>query len=77
MLSRIEDVPEDVLRPDDMDTGAVIFNVHADMNMEDVFKKRNDVVEAFSLGRDLKRLHQISFDTGGRTAVVSYGIEQV
>jgi len=44
---------------------------------KDVFKRRDSVVEAVNLGRNVKRLHQVSLDTGGRTAVVSYGVEQV
>ena len=77
MLFRIEDVPEDVLKPDDMDTGAVVFNLHPDINKEDVFKRRDSVVEVVNPGRNVKRLHQVSLDTGGRTAVISYGVEQV
>jgi len=77
LLFRIEDVPEDVLRPDDMDTGVVVFDVHANMNKEDVFKRRDSVVESVDLGGNVKRLHQVSLDTGGRTAVISYGVEQV
>ena len=58
LLFHVEDVPEDVLRSDDMDTGVVVFNVYADITKGDVFKRRDSVVEAINLGRNVKRLHQ-------------------
>ena len=40
-------------------------------------KRSNRVTEKVNARNDVRRLHEVSVYRGGRTAVVSYGVEQV
>ncbi|KAI4940837.1 hypothetical protein J4E91_011156 [Alternaria rosae] len=49
-LFRIEDVPEDVLRPGDMDTGSAIENEDAEIEKRGGVERRDSVIDGVGLG---------------------------
>lgn len=50
MLFRIEDVPKDVLRPVNMDTGSVIGNEDAEVEKRGGVERRDSLIDGVSLG---------------------------